>query len=152
MICSSPQRSHSLLRFIGVVSLLTFAALLGFQFGQRGFLPLDHSIVFAGASEIACGRVPIADVAIPAGLSLAFLQAALFSALGTSWFSYLVASAVLNAVAAVACYLLLAPRFPAISVPALFGASTAVLFIPPIGTPYPDHGSFAFSLLDSLTA
>lgn len=139
-------------RFSTVVSIAMFAALLAIQYGQRGFLPLDHSIVFAAASELLCQRVPIRDFAMPAGLSIALFQKLLFEHLGVSWLSYLIGAAALNALAAVATFGLLVPRYSTIAVPTMLALCSSVLFVPPIGTPYPDHGSFGFTIVALLFA
>lgn len=132
--------------------LVAVSALLVLHYGQRGFLPLDQSIVFEGGNALRCGRVPFADLSAPSGLPLFLIQEALSSLLGWSWLTYLVHGAALNAAAALIAFGLLVRRFRTFAVPLLAGLATAVVFVPPIGTPYPDHGSFLFSGLALLLA
>lgn len=142
-------RAHAL----GSAALLVpLSTLLVLHYGQRGFLPLDQSIVFEGGNALRCGRVPFVDLSAPSGLPLFLIQRALSSVLGWSWLAYLVHGAALNAVAALVAFSLVAHRYRSRAVPLLVGLATALVFVPPIGTPYPDHGSFLFSGLALLLA
>lgn len=132
--------------------LVTFAVLLALRYGQRGFLPLDQSIVFEGGNALRCGRIPFRELSAPAGLPLFLIQEAVSAVLGWNWLAYLVHGAVLNAIAALVAFGLLARRYRSLAVPLLVGMATALVFVPPIGTPYPDHGSFLFSGLALLLA
>lgn len=140
------------LALIAGVALLFLSALLAIHYGQRGYLPLDNSIVFEGGNLLLCGRRPGVDFSAPAGLTLALLQALSFRVFGVSWLAYLVHGALLNATAALTCFALLRPRFPTLTIPMLMAAGTAVVTVPPIGTPYPDHGSFVLAGLAVLLA
>jgi len=127
-----------------------FGGLLSLSQGSRGFLPLDQSIVFEGGNALRCGRVPFVDLVAPTGLPLFQIQEWLGAGLGWSWRTYLVHGALLNALAALVAFALLRPRYDSAAVPMAAAAATAAVFLPPIGTPYPDHGSFLFSGLSLL--
>lgn len=122
-----------------------FAALLVFAYGQRGYLPLDSSIVFQGGIALHCGAVPYGDLAAPAGLPLFLGQHLVSSLLGVTWLAYLAHAAVLNATGALVCWAILRQRGCSRAVALSAASATALVFLPPIGTPYPDHGSFLFS-------
>ncbi len=132
--------------------MVSLAALLAVRAGGRGLLPLDQAIVFEGGHALGCGRVPFVDLAAPAGLPLFLIQRSLFAILGVGWRAYLLHGALLSALGALATYGLLRPRAATARLPLAAAAATAVVFLPPIGVPYPDHGSFLFSGLALLAA
>jgi hypothetical protein len=116
-------------------------------FGRRGYLPLDQSIVFDGGWRLLSGQVPFRDFVAPSGLLPSAMQAALFRALGVTWFAYCLHASIVNGLFAIAVYGLLrlcgATRVEA----AGLGAASAFFFYPPAGTPFMDQHSFFFMTL-----
>ncbi|MBI5432132.1 MAG: hypothetical protein HZA52_04800 [Planctomycetes bacterium] len=129
-----------------LAALFVFAVALACVDGRKGYMPLDHSIVFDGAWRVLCGQVPYRDFTTPNGLAPMYLQAPLFALLGPTWFAYVLHAALANGAFALLVYALLR-RF-ALERPFawLYAAASAVVFYPPIGVPYMEQESFLFSL------
>lgn len=135
-----------LLVLLALTALFAFAFALAMDAGRRGYMPLDHGIVFDGAWRVMCGQVPYRDFTTPNGLVPIYLQVPFFALLGTTWFAY-----VLHAAAANGCFVLLVfallRRFGlARRWALLYAAASAVVFQPPIGVPYMEQASFLFTL------
>ena len=64
----------------GAMRALLFALGVGVNlvFGRRGFMPLDHSIVFDGGWRLLSGQVPFRDFAAPSGLVPSAMQVPFF--------------------------------------------------------------------------
>ncbi|MCC6405719.1 MAG: hypothetical protein IT453_01040 [Planctomycetes bacterium] len=129
-----------------LAALFVLAVALACVDGRKGYMPLDHSIVFDGAWRVLCGQVPYRDFTTPNGLAPIYLQAPFFALLGPTWFAYVLHAALANGAFALLVYALLR-RF-ALERPFawLYAAASAVVFYPPIGVPYMEQESFLFSL------
>jgi hypothetical protein len=130
-----------------VCAIGLFAAALELHYGRRGFMPIDHSVVFDGGWRTLSGQVPFRDYTTPNSITPSLLQGLFFWVLGVSWTSYLVHAAVFNALFAVLTYVLLRLCGAGRVAATLYGGLSAVVFYPPIGTPFHDQHSFFFTLL-----
>jgi len=121
-------------------------------FGRRGFMPLDHSIVFDGGWRLLSGQVPFRDVAAPSGLVPSAMQVPFFLLFGVTWFALCLHASVINGLFCVAVYALLrlcgGTRVEAV----FFGGLSAFFFYPPMGTPFMDQHSYFFMALMFLAA
>ncbi|MBI4318633.1 MAG: glycosyltransferase family 39 protein [Chloroflexi bacterium] len=135
-----------LLDVILLAAILAFAYYAVFRAGERGFFPLDQSIVFDGSYRVLSGQAPYRDFLIPIGPIVFWLQAIFFKIFGISYFSYILGAAVVNVLATACSIGLLRLLFPALRfVSYVAGILTAVWFYPPFGTPWPDQTAFFFS-------
>jgi hypothetical protein len=121
-------------------------------FGRRGFMPLDHSIVFDGGWRLMSGQVPFRDVAAPSGLVPSAMQVPFFLLFGVTWFALCLHASVINGLFCVAVYALLRLCGAARVDAAFFGGLGAFFFYPPMGTPFMDQHSFFFMTLMFLAA
>lgn len=133
--------------FFIVVALFVVGVLPTLRYGRRGYMPLDQSIVFDGAWRILSGQVPYRDFTTPNGLPPILIQAVVFKLFGISWFTYVMHAAVFNGLFCVLIYALLrqvrSPRVLAV----FYAGLSALIFYPPIGTPFMEQHSFFFLLL-----
>ncbi len=118
----------------------------GLRLGVRvpGLHALDQSIVWDGAWRILGGQVPFVDFAVPAGLTPALIQAAVWKIAGMSWTSYVAHAAIANAIFALAVFTTLAKLMGRIGPAFAYAALSAVALYPPMGTPYADHHAVLF--------
>jgi len=123
------------------------AVWLTFEAGQRGLFPFDQSIVFDGGYRILSGQVPYRDFIMPIGPVVFWLQAQFFRWFGVTYWTHILAAAVLNALAAGLSVLAVRMVFPGRRMLSyVAGFLTAVWFYPPFGTLYPDQTAFFFGL------
>lgn len=148
---TSPSATRSVRRgayFLLCAAILVYAFLLCFKSGERGFFPLDQSIMFDGAYRIMSGQVPYRDFVIPVGPMVFCLQALVFKLFGVSFASYLLGAAVVNVLATALSMFIVATLFPGKRFPSLIaGLLTATWFYPPYGSPNMEQTAFFFSLL-----
>lgn len=133
---------------IALGAIAVFAFRFSITAGERGFFPLDQSMVFDAGYRIFSGQMPYRDFVLPYGVVPPALQALAFSITGVSYLAYLCTAATMNALAtllAAAVVRLLLPHARALSYVA--AALTAVWFYPPFGTPSFQQTSFLFGLL-----
>jgi hypothetical protein len=126
--------------------LSVFAALVALDSAPKGYFPLDQSIVFDGGWRLLIGQRPVVDFSMPSGLPPSALQALFFFALGPSWLAYGLHAALANAGFSMIVYILLRQAGAPRSTILIASAASAVVFAPPIGTPYPDLHAFLFSV------
>lgn len=136
--------------------IIIFAFIFSIKSGERGFFPLDQSIVFDGAYRIIQGQIPYKDFLMPFGPVVFWIQAIFFKIFGINYFSYLLFSAISNAIGAFCSILILRILFPGRKILSyIAGILTGIWFYPPFGTPWLEQTSFLFSffgLLFILTA
>jgi hypothetical protein len=131
-----------------LLSALLLGSWLCFSAGRRGFFAFDQSIVFDGGYRVAAGQVPYRDFVAPYGLVLFWVQGLVFRVLGVSYTSYLVTSAVSNALAAVSAAYIVQRLFPAaLAWSAVAALLTAVWFYPLIGTPWFENSAHLCGML-----
>jgi hypothetical protein len=134
------------------LALFLFGTAANMHFAGRGYMPLDQSIVFDGGWRLLSGQVPFRDFAAPNALVPSWMQVPFFRAFGVTWLAYCLHASVINGLFTAAAFALLrllsATRVEA----ALFAALAALLFYPPVGTPYMDQHAFFFALLAWLAA
>ncbi|MCE9595452.1 MAG: hypothetical protein K8S98_14790 [Planctomycetes bacterium] len=136
---------------LGLVALFAFAVALTLSDGRKGYMPLDHSIVWSGAWRIYCGQVPYRDFTTPNGLLAMYVQAPFFAVFGPTWFAYVLHAALANGVFALLAYSLLRRFALARPFAFVYAAASAIVFYPPIGVPYMEQEGF-LCLLASITA
>ena len=133
----------------GAIAIALFALGVGVNlvFGRRGFMPLDHSIVFDGGWRLLSGQIPFRDFTAPSGIVPAAMQVPFFALFGVTWFALCLHASIVNGIFCAAVFALLrlcgSTRIEA----ALFGGLTAFFFYPPAGTPFMDQHSFFFMTL-----
>jgi hypothetical protein len=138
----------------GAIAIALFALGVGVNlvFGRRGFMPLDHSIVFDGGWRLLSGQIPFRDFTAPSGIVPAAMQVPFFALFGVTWFALCLHASIVNGIFCAAVFALLrlcgSTRLEA----ALFGGLTAFFFYPPTGTPFMDQHSFFFMTLMWLAA
>ena len=103
--------------------------------------------MFDGAWRLASGQLPWRDFVLPNGVTPIVMQALIFQLLGVSWTSYVLHAAAVNAAAAGLVYLFMRGIGHARSVSLGLGTLTAATLYPPVGTPYLESHSLAFSLV-----
>ena len=130
-----------------LVAVALFAAALNFHYGPRGFMPLDHSVVFDGGWRILSGQVPFRDFTTPNALTPSFLQAGFFLAFGVTWKAYVLHATVFNALFAVLVYALLRLSGGSRLTAAFYAGLSGIVFYPPLGVPFHDQHAFVFTLL-----
>ena len=128
-------------------ALFLFAALVSLYYGRRGWMPLDHSIVFDGGWRVLSGQVPFRDYHAPNGFVPHALQAAFFAVFGVTWFAYRLHAAVVNGLFALLVWRMLADLGLWRPASLLYAALSALVLYPPVGVPYMDPHAFFFSLL-----
>ena len=128
-----------------LLALSFYAVLLS---GERGFFPLDQSIVFDGGYRLLSGQTPYRDFLIPIGPVVFWIQAMFFELMGIGYFSYVFGAAVVNVLATACSVAVLRLLFPA-SKPLSYvaGLLTAVWFYAPFGTPWPEQTAFFFAFV-----
>lgn len=135
-----------------VLGLFVLGVGVNLVFGRRGFMPLDHSIVFDGGWRLLSGQVPFRDFAAPSGLVPSAMQAPFFMLFGVTWFALCLHASIVNGLFCAAAYALLrlcgSTRLDA----ACVGGLCAFFFYPPMGTPFMDQHSFFFMTLMFLAA
>ena len=132
---------------VAVVAVATFAAAVNAHYGPRGFMPLDHSVVFDGGWRTLEGQVPFRDYTTPNALTPSFIQAGFFLVFGVSWKAYVLHATVFNGLFAVLVYALLRLCGGGRLTAALYGCLSGVVFYPPLGVPFHDQHAFFFMLL-----
>lgn len=139
---------HRVLERMTLIAITCFALAFSYKAGERGFFPLDQSIVFDGSYRVLTGQIPYRDFVIPTGPIVYWLQAVVFWIGGVNYGSYLAGAALINALATVLSWILVEQLFPRYFWLRI-GASltTAIWFYPPFGTPYIEQTAFFFLLL-----
>jgi hypothetical protein len=135
-----------------VLGLFVLGVGINLVFGRRGFMPLDHSIVFDGGWRLLSGQVPFRDFAAPSGLVPSAMQVPFFLLFGVTWFALCLHASVINGLFCAAVYVLLRICGTARLEAAFFGGLSAFFFYPPMGTPFMDQHSFFFMTLMFLAA
>jgi hypothetical protein len=129
------------------LALLIWGIGVSLYFGRKGFMPVDHSIVFDGGWRILGGQVPFRDFYPVAGFVPALIQALFFKWLGVTWFAYCLHAAFINGLFCVFGYLLLR----GCGLPALgsfgFAFLSGFFLYPPFGVPFMDQHAFFFVFL-----
>jgi hypothetical protein len=134
-------------RAAGPAALFLFAFLICLYYGRRGWMPLDHSIVFDGGWRLLNGQAPFRDYHAPNGFVLHAMQAAFFAAFGVNWLAYCLHAAVVNGLFALLVQRLLAVLGLWRPASFVYAALSALVLYPPVGVPYMDPHAFFFSLL-----
>lgn len=132
--------------FVALVCAFGFAVALGLDAGRKGYMPLDHGIVFDGAWRVLQGQVPFRDFTTPNGLAPIYLQAPFFALFGPTWFAYVLHAALANGAFVLLVYALLRRFALARPWALVYALASAVTFAPPIGVPYMEQASFLFAL------
>ncbi len=113
--------------------------------GTRGIFPLDQSIVFDAAYRLLNGQVPFVDFYSPQGISLFYAQALWFALFGLTYNTYVIFAAVLAFVAAILHFKIVACLSGSRLLPPIAASLfSAVFFMAPFGTPYPETFAFIF--------
>jgi len=123
-----------------------FALIVSWDAGRRGFMPLDQSVVFDGGWRILSGQIPWRDFHAPSFVTPSAIQAGFFGLFGVNWWSYLAHAMLANALFAILVVALARRLHLGPIVSAILGLGSAVIFYPPIGTPFADQEAFLFSL------
>lgn len=144
---SSPLASGRTRRPFEAVLVFLFAVGVAWHFGHRGFMPLDHSVVFDGGWRILGGQVPWRDFDAPSFVTPSYLQALFFGLFGVSWSSFVAHAALANGVFALCTWSLVVRLGGQRWVAAGAAGLAALLFYPPVGVPFADQHSFLFTLL-----
>jgi hypothetical protein len=141
-------RTHTIADWAALTAIASGAFLFDLRAGERGFFPLDQSMVFDAGYRIFSGQVPYRDFVLPYGVVPPALQALAFATLGVSYLTYLCTAAAMNALAAMLGALIVRLLFPgARALSYIAAVATAVWFYPPYGTPSFQQTSFLFGLL-----
>jgi hypothetical protein len=124
-----------------------FGAALNAYYGPRGFMPLDHSVVFDGGWRTLVGQVPFRDYTTPNALTPSFLQALFFLVFGVTWKAYILHATVFNGLFAILVYVLLRLCGGRPLTAVLYACLSGLVFYPPLGVPFHDQHAFFFVLL-----
>ncbi len=132
-----------------LLGLLCFLGGLTFElvYGTRGFMPLDHSIVFDGGWRILSGQIPFRDFGMPSASTPSFIQSVFFWIGGVSWSSYIAHAAVFNGLFCVLVFGFLARLGLPLKYSTLYGIGSGALLFAPVGVPFPEQHAFFFSTL-----
>ena len=129
-----------------IFAVAASAAGLEWVYGRRGFMPIDHSVVFDGGWRTLSGQVPFRDYVTPNALTPSFIQAGFFAVLGVNWLAYVLHAAIANALFAMLVYVLLRLCRAGPAAAALYAVLAGVAFYPPIGVPFHDQTAFFFGV------
>ncbi len=141
-------RTHTAADWAALAAIAAGAFAFDLRAGERGFFPLDQSMVFDAGYRIFSGQVPYRDFVLPYGVVPPALQALAFAVVGVSFLTYLCTAAAMNALAAMLGALVVRLLFPgARALSYVAAVLTAVWFYPPFGTPSFQQTSFLFGLL-----
>jgi hypothetical protein len=110
-------------------------------------MPLDQSFVFDGAWRLLSGQIPFRDFTTPDGIVPIAIQALFFKVFGITWLSYVLQAAVFNGLFCLVTYWLLRTAGGGRLLACFYALASALVFYPPMGTPYPEQHSFFFLLL-----
>jgi hypothetical protein len=132
---------------IAVAAVGLFGGAVNAYYGPRGFMPLDHSVVFDGGWRTLVGQVPFRDYTTPNALTPSFLQALFFLVFGVTWKAYVLHATVFNALFAILVYVLLRLCGGRPLVAVLYACLSGLVFYPPLGVPFHDQHAFFFVLL-----
>jgi len=145
------SKSHKILDSAICLLLLALAFCLSMISGERGYMPLDHSMMFDGGYRIFSGQVPFSDFVIAHGLVPFWLMSVFFKLFGVNYLSCLLGAAFFNILATICSIVILRLFFPSKKwLSYIAGLLTAVWFYPPYGILYVDQTAFFVCLL-SLT-
>ena len=125
----------------------SFAYLLTYLAGQRGFFALDQAFIFDGGYRILFGQVPYKDFVVPFGPVVFLVQALFFKLFGVTFQASIIGAAASNVVATFLVFFILRRLVPSPwFVPYLGAMLTAVWFYPPFGTLYTEQTGFLLAL------
>jgi hypothetical protein len=146
LIADPPSASPALRIWLG---LLCFLGGLTFElaYGTRGFMPLDHSIVFDGGWRILSGQIPFREFGMPSAATPSFIQSLFFWIGGVNWASYIAHAAVFNGIFCMLVYGFLARLGLPLKCATLYGIASGALLFAPVGVPFPEQHAFFFSTL-----
>ena len=132
-----------------LLGMLCFLGGLTFElaYGTRGFMPLDHSIVFDGGWRILSGQIPFREFGMPSASAPSFIQAVFFWIGGVNWASYIAHAAVFNGLFCMLVFGLLARLGLPLKCATLYGIGSGALLFAPVGVPFPEQHAFFFSTL-----
>jgi hypothetical protein len=116
-------------------------------FGVRGFMPLDHSIVFDGGWRILNGQIPWREFDLPSAATPSFIQAWFFQLCGVNWAAYIAHAALFNGLFCILVFGFLARLGLDKRWAALYGACSGALLFAPVGVPFPEQHALFFTLL-----
>lgn len=132
---------------LAATAAVLFAVAINAYYGPRGFMPLDHSVVFDGGWRTLEGQVPFRDYTTPNAITPSFLQALFFLAFGVTWKAYVLQATVFNGLFAALVYVLLRLCGGRPLLSAFYGALSGLVFYPPVGVPFHDQHAFFFVVL-----
>lgn len=110
-------------------------------------MPLDQSFVFDGAWRVLSGQIPFRDFTTPNGIVPIAIQVLFFKVFGITWFSYVLQAAIFNGLFCLVTYWLLRIAGGGRLLAFFYALLSALVFYPPIGTPFQEQHSFFFLLL-----
>ena len=131
------------------LGLLCFLAGLTFElvYGTRGFMPLDHSIVFDGGWRILSGQIPWREFGMPSAATPSFIQSFFFWVGGVNWASYIAHAAVFNGLFCALVFGVLTRLGLAANCAVFYGMASGAILFAPVGVPFPEQHAFFFSTL-----
>ena len=132
---------------IFITILFLFALLANQYYGNRGIFPIDSFAHFDTGFRILLGEYPFKDYWIVSGPLLDYIQAIFFYLFGINWQSYIFHASLVNAILAVATFLVFRNFNLNVYYSLFFSLSFSLLAYPSSGTPFVDHHSAFFSLI-----
>ncbi len=135
---------HKILIYI---SLFLFSFFFNFYYGYRGVLPIDSFLIFDSGYFVLEGNYPFRDFWTVTGPLLDYIQSIFFYIFDVSWLSYVIHSSLMNFLLAIFTYLFCINLGLNKIYSIIFSLSASILAYPSVGTPFPDHHSFIFSVI-----
>ncbi|MCX5714231.1 MAG: hypothetical protein NT033_05380 [Candidatus Omnitrophica bacterium] len=143
---TSKDYLRSKTEFSLLVIIFIFAVIICLYYGRRGFMPLDHSIIFDGAWRIISGQVPFRDFTAPNGIVPIFIQSVFFRLFGVSWFIYVLHAALVNGIFCVLVFVLLRLFRASKPLSFFYAFLSGIIYYPPMGVPFADQHALIFIL------
>ena len=129
------------------IFLFLFSFLFNFYYGYRGILPIDSFLIFDSGYFVLKGEYPFRDFWTITGPLLDYLQSFFFYIFGINWSSYVIHASLINFILVIFSYFFFKKLGLNKLYSILYSVGVSILAYPSIGTPFPDHHAFIFSLI-----
>jgi len=121
--------------------------LITYYSGLRGVFPLDSFLIFDSGYKILNNFLPFRDYWSITGPFVDYVQYLIFYFFSINWLSYVLHSALINALISLVLYYFLTELNIEKKYALFYSLSIGILAYPSVGTPFVDHHGTIFSLL-----
>ena len=130
--------------FIFLISI--FSLFINYYYAYIGVFPLDSFLIFDAGYNIISGNYPFKDYWSITGPLLDYFQSVFFLIFGVNWFGFVFHSSLLNMLLAIFSFYFFCKIGLKNYYAFIYSLGISVLAYPSVGTPFPDHHAFIFSL------